>query len=326
MKLPHIINRLHSLLAIFLFALIFLCGCVPSFMATKLLKTALQPTNTSKDTTVAWKNEIKEYPYIGTWRDSLTKVSALRDTFITAPDYANLHALFIKSAHHSNITAIVIHGHTSSSVGVAHLGYMYNHDLGYNVILPDLRLSGLSDGDHYTMGWDERKDIKLWIDLAKKIFSDSTQIVIHGVSMGAATTMMLAGDTLPQNVKWFVEDCGYTSVWEQFQYVLAKDYHISSKSLLKSAQKKAEKLYNLNFKKASSEEQIKKSNLPMLFIHGDGDTYVPVKMVEQLYKVKPEPKELWIVPGATHAHSYKSAPKEYTKQVKDFISKYSESK
>ena len=61
MKLPHIINRQHSLLAIFLFALIFLCGCVPSFMATKLLKTALQPTNTSKDTTVAWKNEIKEY-------------------------------------------------------------------------------------------------------------------------------------------------------------------------------------------------------------------------------------------------------------------------
>ena len=144
--------------------------------------------------------------------------------------------------------------------------------------------------------------------------------------MGAATTMMLAGDTLPQNVKWFVEDCGYTSVWEQFQYVLAKDYHILSKSLLKAAQKKAEKLYNLNFKKASSEEQIKKSNLPMLFIHGDEDTYVPVKMVEQLYKVKPEPKELWIVPGATHAHSYKSAPKEYTKHVKDFISKYSESK
>ena len=53
----------------------------------------------------------------------------------------------------------------------------------------------------------------------------------------------------------------------------------------------------------------------MLFIHGDGDTYVPVKMVEQLYKVKPEPKELWIVPGATHAHSYKSAPKEYTKRL-----------
>ncbi len=209
MKLPHIINRQHSLLAIFLFALIFLCGCVPSFMATKLLKTALQPTNTSKDTTVAWKNEIKEYPYIGTWRDSLTKVSALRDTFITASDYANLHALFIKSAHHSKMC----NANRRRSVSV-----YYN--CGYNVILPDLRLSGLSDGDHYTMGWDERKDIKLWIDLAKKIFSDSTQIVIHGVSMGAATTMMLAGDTLPQNVKWFVEDCGYTSVWEQFQYVL----------------------------------------------------------------------------------------------------------
>ena len=319
-------RRLCPVLAVLAFASLFFTSCMTSLLAPKLLKVALQPANTSKDTTAAWKSEIKEYPYVGTWRDSLMKVSALRDTFITAPDYANLHALYIKSAQHSDKTAIVVHGHTSSSVGVAHLGYMYNRDLGYNIILPDLRLSGLSDGDHYTMGWNEREDVKLWINFATKLFSDTTKIIIHGVSMGAATTMMLSGDSLPENVKWFVEDCGYTSVWEQFRYVLAKDYHISSKSLLKAAQKKAEKLYNLNFKKASSENQVKKSKLPMLFIHGDGDTYVPVKMVEQLYNAKPEPKEKWIVPGAAHAQSYKTAPAEYTKRIKEFVSKYSENK
>mgnify|MGYP002515873248 CR=1 FL=1 len=297
-------------------------SCISSMLAPKLLKVALQPDYTSKDTAVAWKNEVRDYPYVGTWRDSLIKASALRDTFITAPDKTKLHALYIKSAQHSDITAIVIHGHTSSSVGVAHLGYMYNHDLGYNVMLPDLRLSGLSGGDHYTMGWYEREDVKLWIDMAVKLFSDTAKIIVHGVSMGAATTMMLSGDSLPQNVKWFVEDCGYTSVWEQFSYILAKDYHITGKSLLKAAQKRAQKKYNLDFKKASSINQIKKCRLPMLFIHGDADTYVPVKMVEQLYNAKPKPKEIWIVPGAPHALSYKTAAAEYTKRIKDFVSKY----
>ncbi len=317
-----IIKRIVPALAMLISFSPMLVSCVPSMLATKMLKVALQPTNTSRDTAEAWKNEIQEYPYVGAWRDSLRKVGDLRDTFITAPDYANLHALYIKSPQNSDRTAIIVHGHTSSSVGVAHLGYMYNRDLGYNVIMPDLRLSGLSDGDHYTMGWNERKDVELWINFASELFSDTTQIIVHGVSMGAATTMMVSGDTLSKNVKCFVEDCGYTSVWEQFRYVLAKDYHISSLSLLKAAQKKAEKLYNLNFKKASSEEQVKRSDLPMLFIHGDQDTYVPVKMAEQLYKAKPEPKELWIVPGATHAQSYKVAPKEYTQKIKEFANKY----
>ncbi len=326
-------GKTKATLAAGMFAMLFLTSCVPSMLATKMLKIALQPSNTSRDTTKAWSEAIAEYPFLKQWRDSLTAAKALRDTFITAPDYANLHALYIRSprlqapgdtiASIPSRTAIVVHGHTSSSVGVAHLGYMYSHDLGYNVIMPDLRLSGLSDGDHYTMGWNERKDVELWIDFAKKLFGDSTQIAIHGVSMGAATTMMVSGDSLPSNVKWFVEDCGYTSVWEQFRYVLAKDYHITGKSLLKAAQKKAEKLYNLNFKTASSEEQVKKSCRPMLFIHGDRDTYVPVNMAQQLYKAKPEPKEIWIVPGATHAQSYKTASADYTARVKQFIEKYS---
>lgn len=302
-----------------------LTGCMSAstLVASKMLKIALQPSNTSRDTAKAWQEETSEYPFVKTWRDSLRQASALRDTFITAPDHANLHALYIRAAQPSPITAIVVHGHTSSSVGVAHLGYMYSHDMGCNVIMPDLRLSGLSDGDHYTMGWNERKDVELWIDFAMQLFSDTTQIVIHGVSMGAATTMMVSGDSLPSNVRWFVEDCGYTSVWDEFRHMLVNDYHISGKSLLKAAQKQAEKLYNLNFQEASSENQVKKSERPMLFIHGEADNYVPTAMAQELYNAKSGPKELWLVPGAGHAQSYKTAPKEYTQHVRDFIAKYS---
>lgn len=308
---------------IFVIALITLpSACTTSLVTSKLLDVALKPKNTSKDTAVAWKQEIERYPAVGTWRDSLLNAHAIHDTFITDAEGISLHALYVRAPKASPNTAIVVHGHTSSSIGVAHLGRMYNRDLSMNILLPDLRLSGLSGGEHYTMGWSEKNEVKLWINVATKLFGDTTRIVVHGVSMGAATVMMMSGDTLSSNVKCMVEDCGYSSVWDEFKHVLQKNYKISGTSLLKSASEKAKKLYNYDFSKASSVEQVKKSSIPMLFIHGDADTYVPTTMVYELYKAKPEPKELWVVPGAEHDKSYETAPEEYTKRVKEFVEKY----
>ena len=73
---------------------------------------------------------------------------------------------------------------------------------------------------------------------------------------------------------------------------------------------------------ASSLNQVRKCKLPMFFIHGDADTYVPTWMVYPLYEAKSEPKELWLAPGATHAMSYKDHPEEYTERVKNFVGKY----
>lgn len=309
-----------SLLAIAVVALP--SACTTSLVTSKLLDVALKPKNTTKDTAAAWKDEIARYPEVGTWRDSLAKAHAMHDTFITDPEGIRLHAMYVYAPEPTANTAIVVHGHTSSSVGVAHLGRMYNLDLKMNILLPDLRLSGLSGGDHYTMGWSEKNEVKLWIDVATSLFGDTTKIVMHGVSMGAATVMMLSGDTMSSKVKCMVEDCGYSSVWDEFKHVLQKNYKISGTSLLKSAEKKAKQLYNYDFSKASAVEQVKKSSIPMLFIHGEEDNYVPTKMVYELYKAKPEPKELWVVPGAAHDEAYKTAPQEYTQRVKEFVEKY----
>ena len=78
----------------------------------------------------------------------------------------------------------------------------------------------------------------------------------------------------------------------------------------------------MDFREASALEQVRKCTLPMLFIHGDADSYVPTWMVYPLYEAKPEPKELWIVPGSAHAMSYKDYPQEYTEHVKKFVEKY----
>lgn len=288
----------------------------------KFIRSSLQPSETSRDTAKAWSDEIADYPFLKGWRDSLIQTKAIRDTFLTSDDGIRLHALYIKSADSSRVTAIVLHGHTRSSVSVAHLGYMYSHDMGYNVILPDMRMSGLSGGDHYTMGWEERRDVEKWIDLAPHLFSDSTEILIHGVSMGAATAMMVAGDSISERVKWYIEDCGYSSITDEFKYLMNKDYHVDKVSILKTAVKQARKIYKLDFNKVSPEDFIKKCRKPMLFIHGSADTYVPTSMVMKLYDVKPDPKELWIVPGAGHDGSYSKDPKEYEKRIRDFLSRY----
>ena len=98
-------------------------------------------------------------------------------------------------------------------------GYMFQHDLGYNMFLPDLNGHGLSEGKYAQMGWLDRLDVIEWLDVANNIFvpKDSlgnkigdTQMVIHGTSMGAATAMCVSGEPQRPFVKAYIEDCGYT--------------------------------------------------------------------------------------------------------------------
>ena len=152
-------------------------------------------------------------------------------------------------------------------------------------------------------------------------------MVAHGISMGAATTMMVSGEVEHGQyqqpfIKCFVEDCGYTSVWDEFRGELKAQFNLPAFPLLHTANWLCRQEYGWDFLEASALEQVKKCTLPMLFIHGDADTFVPTWMVYPLYEAKPEPKELWIVPGATHAMSYKDYPQEYTEHVKKFVGKY----
>ena len=167
-----------------------------------------------------------------------------------------------------------------------------------------------------------RKDVLQWMDVAHHIYGDSTQMVVHGISMGGATTMMVSGEELPDYVKCFVDDCGYTSVWDQFKKELKEDFGLPAFPLMHTTSLLCDWVYDWNFREASALEQVKKCHLPMLFIHGEKDEYVPTRMVYELYNAKTEPKELWTVPNADHATSYKLNKEIYTQKVKQFIDKY----
>lgn len=287
-----------------------------------LIDYALISNRSGKDITGSYEYMNKNYPFVGEWLDSLSRVSALKDTIIINQTGKKLHAYYVAAPQPTAKTAVVVHGYTDNAIRIMQIGYMYNHDLNYNILLPDLQNHGKSEGEAIQMGWKDRLDVLQWMDTAHEIYGDSTQMVVHGISMGAATTMMVSGEPQKEYVKCFIEDCGYTSVWDEFSQELKVQFGLPEFPLLNMASWLCQQKYGWNFKEASALNQVKDCSLPMFFIHGDADTYVPTWMVYPLYEAKPEPKELWIVPGAAHAVSYTDNKEEYTARVKAFVNKY----
>ena len=263
-----------------------------------------------------------EYPFLEPWVDSLRQRDALRDTTMTGRDGERLHALYAWAPEPTDRTAVIVHGYTDNAVRMLMIGYLYNHDLGFNILLPDLYYHGESRGRAIRMGWKDRLDVLQWMEVANGIFGGHTQMVVHGISMGTATTMMVSGEEQQPYVKCFVEDCGYTSVWDQFSKELKGQFSLPAFPLLNVASGLCDVKYGWNFREASALKQVAKCDRPMLFIHGDADDYVPTWMVYPLYEAKPGEKELWVVSGAAHALSYRDNRAEYTRRVGEFVGKY----
>lgn len=211
---------------------------------------------------------------------------------------------------------ILIHGYKSDNHNMMSQGFQY-YKKGYNVVLPNNRAHDDSGGDYIGMGWLDKEDIKVWIQWIVKQDSKA-QIIIHGVSMGGATTMMLSGDNV-ENVVGYIEDCGYTSVWDIFASELDKRFSLPTFPVLNLANMVAKMKAGYDFKEASSIEQVKKCRKPMLFIHGGKDDFVPVDMGYKVYEAAVCEKELFIVDQAGHAESKDYNPDAYWDKVFTFI-------
>ena len=135
------------------------------------------------------------------WYDSLKAQGILKDITITGYRDKKVHAVYAPAARpeEANGTAIVVHGYMDSHFVFLYLVRMYRDEFNYNVLAPDLQYHGYSEGDNIQMGWYDRFDVEKWAEKAHEIFGDDF-MVVHGVSMGAATTMMMSGDPLPSYV------------------------------------------------------------------------------------------------------------------------------
>lgn len=252
--------------------------------------------------------------------DWLLNTSNYTDEYITSSDNLNLHSYQVKNENESNKWVIAVHGYTSEGLRMSSYAKNY-YDMGYNVLIPDLRGHGSSEGDYIGMGWDDRLDIISWINYILQSNKDA-EIVLHGVSMGAATVAMTSGEELPINVKAIIADCGYTSVWEQFSYQLDTLFSLPEFPILNVSSLVGQIRAGYSIKDASAIEQVKKSKTPILYIHGDQDDFVPYFMMEELYNATSSAKEMLTIKDAGHAKASEIDPETYWTTIYNFTNKY----
>ncbi len=291
-----------------------------------MLNYSLGYTHADRKSVGSWKQRVaNECPWTVAWMDSIYANHCVKDTFVEMPSGYKAHAIYMYAPEPTRKTAVVVHGYKVRAEGMLHIAYLYNHDLKYNVLLPDLYGHGLSEGDHIQMGWNDRWDVMRWSGVANEIFAPktkdaNTEQVLHGISMGAATVMAVSGEMTPMYVKWFVEDCGFSSVWDEFEAQLKDQFGLPSFPLMNVTSWLCRERYGWSFVAARQIDQVKASTKPMLFIHGDKDAFVPYAMLRPLYDAKTHGrKAMWIARGSVHAMAYSDHREEYTREVEKFL-------
>ncbi len=250
----------------------------------------------------------------------LLKDSNYIDTYITSSDNLKLHAYEVKNENKTDKWAILVHGYTSEGKTLSSKAkHLYN--MGYNILIPDLRSHGSSEGNYIGMGWDDRLDIINWINYIIKN-NPKSEIALHGTSMGAATVLMVSGEKLPSNVKAIVADCGYTSVYDEFSYQLKQLFNLPSFPIMNFSDAITHIRAGYCLNDASAIDQVKKSTTPILYIHGDKDDFVPYYMMDELYNATNSKKEKLTIEGGEHANSDLVNPKLYWSTINNFLGKY----
>ncbi|QVK17628.1 alpha/beta hydrolase [Mycoplasmatota bacterium] len=231
-------------------------------------------------------------------------------------DGLNQRGIYIKNDSNSNKTIIIVHGITVSiTTSIKYMRMFY--DRGFNVLMYDQRRHGMSEGKYSTFGFYEKQDLDLWVNwVVDKNGADSI-IGLHGESMGAATVLQYAG--INKHVDFIIADCGFSNMIELMKYQIKKATKLPSFPILNRVTLKAKVRAKFRFKDISPIDVIKDSDLPILFIHGDKDTFVPTFMSEDMYNAKKGKKKLYIAKGAAHALSLETDKVQYEKIVNEFL-------
>lgn len=253
------------------------------------------------------------------WFENVSK-----EKYMESFDHLKLHYYVIKNRIPTNKWVIIAHGYNSNALRHS-LNALHFYNMGFNILVPDARGHGKSEGNYIGMGYKDRLDI---IFYANEIINDlgdagnPPEIILYGCSMGASTIMMAMGEKLPINIKACIADCGYSSAWSELSYQFKKVFKLPTFPILNfmSLMTKIHAGYFLE--KANARKGLKKAKIPVLFIHGADDTFVPTKMTEENYKIANNPKEKLIIQGAGHTESSEVNPDLYWHRVFNFISKY----
>ena len=221
----------------------------------------------------------------------------------------------------SHVWILVLHGYTGWKEEMYPFAYWY-HEQGYQILVPDLRCQGESEGDFIGMGWTDHFDCVLWVNYILSRDADA-RIVIHGQSMGASTALMMAGDERTSNkITAVISDCAYTDAYSMFGDKITEWFYLPPFPIVDTACFVLRMRGGYNLKDASAIDVVAKSRIPTLFIHGSEDDMISVQMSQDLYDAAGGPKELLIVEGAGHAQAQDKDPEAYYGAIAAFLEEY----
>ncbi|WP_040209962.1 alpha/beta hydrolase [Clostridium polynesiense] len=238
-----------------------------------------------------------------------------KEVKINSPYGYNLNALYFPNDK-SKKAVIIVHGITWTLYGsVKYMDIFLKR--GFSVLIYDHRNHGKSGGTNTSFGYYEKYDLKACADWLFDQLGKDAVIGVHGESMGAATVLQYSA--IDPRIKFCIEDCGYSDATELFTYRLLKDYHIKSSLFVKLASYITKVRTGWSFKDVSPIKLLKDLDLPILFIHGDSDDYVPTKMCVDMYEEKKGIKYKYIAPCSAHADSYNNNKEEYESRIDEFL-------
>lgn len=279
--------------------------------ANKLCKIVVYPKKKSYED--GYENQIKKLN-LEDFYNSLKK-----EELTLKSDYGyDIKGIFIPNSN-SNKCIILCHGITVNiNYSVKYIKPFYNR--GFSIFMYDHRNHGLSGGDYTSMGYFEKFDLKTCANYIFNKLGDDISLGVLGESMGAATVLQYC--SIDKRIDFCIEDCGYSDVFDLFRHRLKEDYKINFIPLLYIADILMKFKYSWNFKSASPITFIKDINIPILFIHGDKDDYVPTYMVYDLFNSKTTGiRDIYIAKDAKHADALISNPNKYDAVIGSFLDK-----
>lgn len=258
----------------------------------------------------------KLYPYISHAHNWFS-THEVEDIYVQSRDGLQLYARWIP-AENPKGTILLAHGYQSTPYIDFSLVLEVYHNLGMNMLIPDQRSHGKSEGKYITFGVKERQDMTCWVDYHNR-YLGNWPVILSGLSMGASTVMYMADEELPANVKGMIADCGFTSPYDIIGKVFRSVTHLPAGPFLWATDLCARIFAGFSLKEKDTRKTLQSGKYPVILAHGLADDFVPCEMSREGYDACTSPKELLLVEGAGHGYSFLKDRERYTQTVTTFL-------
>ena len=253
---------------------------------------------------VAWIKEVRSLPH--------------EDMTITSFDGLKLRGKYYEFAPGTPVE-IMFHGYRGNAERDMCGGVQRCFSLGRSALIVDQRGCGNSEGNVISFGINEVRDCLAWLDHAIRRFGPGVKIILTGISMGASTVMMAAGENLPENVIGILADCGFTSAEDIMKVVIRDKMHLPPNLSYPFVKLGAKLFGHFDLDSRSAIDAMADAKVPVIFYHGEADDFVPCDMSRRNFEACTSRKRLVTIPRAGHGLCYLADPERYLKELDNFF-------